>query len=685
MRNATRPGPRPAARPHRPSPCAAIGVSLLGLMLDPGPALAGPADRFEADFRACTEIAQRSPGGFECPICGVGSSCEGDVCSWGAIRFGRSTAEVIDGMDRGFPIYCARAGGVAIGGGAIAATQARALGGAFDAAEGRGGGYGAGAAVELARSEYSNPAAADPSTSTIYGGRVPLSAGFALGPRSSLEISAQVLGARGDALSQAGLAAAPTLVFALGPIESRTRVVLGAGLPFHLVHTSGGAGTDRLSWSVGVSGLAGLSHRIGPVTVGGGAVIDLRWIEGLLVPVQLVGRAALDLPGPDLRFVVQPGVATELSDPSRALDAVELEILAGVELGRWVLGYQGLVTADSQSHGIGLSFTRWGGAGPEADDALLADASAPARDEAGTPPTEDGAVTTDASTGDEDEDEDDEDDEAFSLELDDETSEGAAGEAPAVPAGEALRITVAPPSRSAPEPARRAPPTPTIRVDAAPPPAPVPTARQAPAERPTAAGVSGREAAPTPRAPPAAAPRRATPAPRAGGLQIIEIPDDAAPPRPRSRAPASAAPVASPTSPPTSAVAPAAPATPKKTPPRRPDPDEVFVRAVKAARRGQSVLAEALMWEAIVADAKRAQHVLNLARISKLIGRPDRAAEALSIGRSRFAGDPRFAVTVEALQAVPARLAERLTEDTGAPEVPPLPPDDGREEEASEP
>jgi hypothetical protein len=77
--------------------------------------------------------------------------------------------------------------------------------------------------------------------------------------------------------------------------------------------------------------------------------------------------------------------------------------------------------------------------------------------------------------------------------------------------------------------------------------------------------------------------------------------------------------------------------------------------------------------------------VLNLARISKLIGRPDRAAEALSIGRSRFAGDPRFAVTVEALQTVPARLAERLTEDTGAPEVPPLPPDDGREEEASEP
>lgn len=109
------------------------------------------------------------------------------------------------------------------------------------------------------------------------------------------------------------------------------------------------------------------------------------------------------------------------------------------------------------------------------------------------------------------------------------------------------------------------------------------------------------------------------------------------------------------------------------------------MRAVKAARRGQTILAEALMWEAIVAAPRRPRHVLDLARISKLIGRADRAAEALSIGRSRFAADPRFTVTVEALEAVPARLAERLAEDAGAPAVPPLPPDEGRDEDVSEP
>lgn len=352
----------------RTSACAIV----IAVLSWPAILKAGPWDRAEADFRK--NCSSSGSGAMSCTVCGVDAGYSDGKVYWGALKATATTPEsqLLALAAKGVQLYCAGSGGTLTATASAAGVQGRTLSTAFRALERRQGSRvrvrNMGGLLEHTKSD------AGETSNNIFGITLPAGLSWKRAAVSSLDLDGNVVLGFGDGIQQYGFNVAPTYsrIVRGADEDDVLRVMVGGVLPFQLIGTSGSGMDTGLSWLVGLGAFAGASKRFGRYTVGAGAALDFRYGSGPALPFQLALRGSYELKDP-FRLVAQLGIGMELLARSEIADTVRPNLLVGLELGNWVLGYQGFYQSGSISSGFGLSYV--GSAGAIATATLLTEAA----------------------------------------------------------------------------------------------------------------------------------------------------------------------------------------------------------------------------------------------------------------------------------------------------------------------
>lgn len=300
---------------------------------------AGPTDRFQADYLDCaSKYLAASGGAFSCSICGVAAGCSGDNCTWGGLTTNLNNQEQFSAVvQAGFRLYCLNSGGSLVASAAAVAVLARDVGTAIQSRGPRPLSSAIGGTLELTAVDQAD---------SSYGVAVPVY--YQASPQ--VGISGTVLAGKAPGLTQVGFNARPSLALLERAEPGQPRLVVAAGLPVQLLVSTGDQLATSLGYLVGGSLLGAVVSEDGQL--GGGATLDLHYVNGVQAPLVISGRYRFTLGGYD--FAVQPAVGLDLTAP---LDSISITLLVGLELGDFIVGLQ-LFAHGSSNYSAALGVNR---------------------------------------------------------------------------------------------------------------------------------------------------------------------------------------------------------------------------------------------------------------------------------------------------------------------------------------
>lgn len=342
-------------------------VLLSSALLWPALAVAGPEEAFRDGFDDCTRARDdASTGGkssFDCAICGAKVSCTGtndgnffglDIkgCEWGSIDIGDAdNGADLGALNTGYQLYCVNRSGSLTATRSVTGRQAVTLDGAFKRA-GK-------VAREVVRGFL--PAglsgALDLSSGDVVGVAVPYGFAYGFERLGRVDVDGDVFYSHSPVLSQFGLNAKGYYQLqGTDPSATGGSTFAGATLPLQVTVTTGDKIDASPGFVLGAGGIAGYARHIDGATYGVGAAADLVRAGGFQLPTQAVVRYGVPFSG-TTDFVVQPGLAVDVLAGSAIADTVQLNTLAGLTWGAWLVGAQFMYLGDGLVAG-GFTVTR---------------------------------------------------------------------------------------------------------------------------------------------------------------------------------------------------------------------------------------------------------------------------------------------------------------------------------------
>lgn len=334
-----------------PSKIAALFLFFVIAFSSPN-AWAGPEERKEEDWHSCIE--GEATGDLSCTLCGANysQSQNGQEITWGALHYTQANAVEVEEL--GLALYCQGAGGVVLTTASAAGVQSYSLRSVFTALEKRNRNAPRremGAVFEVN----------DVGPYSIVGTSIPASWTINIDRLSDIDLHGNLIIGGGGGIMQYGFNINPVYSRYLRGVDNEQgwQIVAGASLPMQFVGTSGTGLDFGASWLVGAGGMLGVSRPIGSGAIGMGVTLDLRYGSGLTMPLHVAFRSSHDLRTihPLLgHAVIQPGISLDFAAGKNIDSSARVNLLIGLDIRNWVVGYQTFIQGGSSSHGFGVTY-----------------------------------------------------------------------------------------------------------------------------------------------------------------------------------------------------------------------------------------------------------------------------------------------------------------------------------------